>query len=331
MGRYLAKRLLWAIPTILAAGLAAFVLMRVLPNNPALVRFGQHAVPSQVAEEMRRQGWDQPIYVQAGGFLQRLARGDLGDSFLTGQPIAEDLPKKFAATLELSLAACLIAIPLGLLLGVAGAVYRDRWPDHLARIVALVGVSVPVFFVGLLLLATFRNFPTGRQLPLGVDFPRLTNFVLCESLLRVRFDVSLHALRHLFLPALALSTIPLAYVARIARGSMLEVLSADYLRTARAKGAGALRVLFVHALPNASGPILNVAGVQLGALLSGAVLTETVFSWPGLGRWMVDAVQQSDYNVVQAGVLLLAGVYVLLNLTVDLFAAWLDPRLRDQF
>ena len=224
----------------------------------------------------------------------------------------------------------LIALPVGILAGVAAAVWRNRLPDYLCMSGSLLGVSVPVFFLGICLLYAFPNMPPGWRLPPGLHFSRSTEFVVIESLLRGQLGVFLAAVQHLILPALALSTIPTAYVARITRSSMLDVLAADYVRTARAKGAPPWRVVMRHALPNASIPIANIGGLQVAQLLSGAVLTESVFNWPGLGRYLVQAVQQSDYNVVQGGTLLVAGVFVLVNLLIDLLYAVLDPRVRSE-
>lgn len=331
MIQFLARRTVLAVPTTLAAVMLVFLAIRVVPNNPALARFGQHAVPEQVQEEMARQGWDRPLLVQLGDFTRNLLlKGDLGESFFYPESVAAGLARTFPATVELALAALCLALPCGVLAGVAAAVWRNRWPDYLCMSGSLLGVSIPVFFLGICLLYAFPNMPPGWRLPPGTFFARTTEFIVFESLLRGRFDIFLQALQHLCLPALALSTIPTAYVARITRSSMLDVLEADYVRTARAKGVTPPRVTFRHALPNASIPIANIGGLQVAQLLSGAVLTESVFNWPGLGRYLVQAVQQSDYNVVQGGTLLIAGVFVLVNLFIDLLYAWLDPRVRSE-
>lgn len=328
MLQYLARRAALAIPTTLIALVLVFLAIRVVPNNPVLARFGQHAVPEKVAEEMARQGWDQPLYVQLGQFLRGLLRGELGDSFFYPESVAEGLRRTFPATVELTLAAIAIAVPLGILAGISAAVWRNRLPDYLCMTVSLLGVSVPVFFLGLCLLYIFPQMPPGWRLPPGTIFDRSTEFVALESTLRGRWDVLGASLAHLCLPALALSTIPMAYIARITRSSMLEVLSADFVRTARAKGNPPWRVVLRHAFPNAALPVVNIGGLQFGQLLSGAVLTESVFNWPGLGRYIVQAVQHSDYNAVQGGTLLAATVFVATNLAVDALFALLDPRVR---
>lgn len=327
---YLIHRVLISVPTALLAVLVVFVAIRVVPNNPALAAFGQHAVPEKVAAEMARRGWDQPVWVQLKRFVgQAITTGDLGESFFYPESVAAGLRRTFPATVELAVAASLIAIPLGIVFGVAAAVWRGRWPDALCTTGSLLGVSVPVFFLGILLRYWFTGLPTGRRLPLGMGFESASGFVLVESLFCGRWDVFAAGIRHLILPAVALSTIPMAIVARITRAAMLDVLSSDYIRTARAKGGARWRVVLGHALPNASIPIVNISGLQVGQLLSGAVLTETVFDWPGLGRYLVDAVLKSDYAVVQGATLLIATVFVGINLAVDLSYVLLDPRVRS--
>lgn len=331
MVNYLLRRLGWALLTILLAVLIVFVALRLQKVSPVEIKFGQHVVPEAVEEAKEAEGWNRPLYVQFADFLYRLiVHQDLGKSFMTKRDVATDLVSKFSATLELTLAALVIAIPLGILAGVAAAVWRNQWPDYLGMVIALFGVSVPVFFLGMCLMIAFRGwFPVSEgRLPVYVDWQGSTDFYLLESLLRGQFSLFLTALHYLTLPAIALSTIPMAYIARITRASMLDVLAADYVRTAKAKGNAAWRVVLRHALPNASIPIVNIAGLQIGALLSGAVLTETVFRWPGLGTYLVDAVQNHDYNEVQGGVLLVAVCFVSLNLAVDLLYVWFDPRVR---
>lgn len=328
---FVVRRAVTSLVTTLVAVALVFLAIRAVPNNPFLARFGQHAVPEKVQAEMERQGWNQPLWRQLGSFAWQVAsRGDLGESFYYHETVGAGLARTFPATIELGLAAMLLALPLGLLLGVAAAVWRGKLPDLVCSAGSLVGVSVPVFFLGIVLMHLFPALPTGRRLPPGVFFDRSSEFVLLESLLRGRWDVLAVGLRHICLPALALSTIPTAMIARITRSSMLDVLSADYVRTARAKGGSPLRVVWRHALPNAAIPVANIAGLQLGQMLTGAVLTESVFDWPGLGRHLVDAVLKSDYAVVQGATLVVAAVFVLVNLLVDLLHVALDPRVRQQ-
>jgi ABC-type dipeptide/oligopeptide/nickel transport system permease component len=329
--RFLAWRLAVCVPTTLVAVSIVFVGIRMIPNNPILARFGQHAVPEQVAAEMSRHGWDRPLYEQLWSFVVSFVRhGDLGESFFRNESVTAGLARVFPATLELTVAALVLALPLGIATGVVAAIWKDRWPDRACMAGSLIGISVPVFFVGICLIYALSDMPTGRRLPPGAFFDRTTEFVVIESLVRGNWHVFAMAIRHLCLPAIALSTIPTSMVARIARGSMLEVMDADYIRTARAKGNPRWRVVLRHALPNAAIPIAEISGLQTGQLLAGAVLTETVFSWPGLGQYMVHAVEQSDYNVVQGTTLVIATLFVLVNLTIDLLHCVLDPRVAHR-
>jgi peptide/nickel transport system permease protein len=273
--------------------------------------------------------------VQLGDYLRRvIVEADLGQSLVRPiESVSEELATRFPATVELALAAMLIALPLGILAGVVAAVWRNRWPDYLCMSGSLIGVSVPVFFLGICLmsvseLALGDHFPIGRRLPIGVHFESFTGLFVLESFVRGDWAVLGEALRHLFLPALALSSIPAAVIARLTRSSMLEVLDADYVRTARAKGTSRRRAVFRHALPNAAIPIANIAGLQASTLLTGAVLTETVFNWPGVGTYLVGAVQENDYTVVQGSMLLVATIFAVTNLLLDVLYAWLDPRVR---
>jgi peptide/nickel transport system permease protein len=316
--------------TIFIAVIAVFMAVRILPGNPVLARFGQHAVPEKVQLELEQQGWNKPLGEQFLVFLNQVIQGDWGESFeRPGERVADRLMEAFPATLELAGTALIIAIPCGILLGVLAATCRGRWPDHLAMVLSLVGISIPVFFLGICLIALFPAMPSGFRLPPGTFHELKTDFYLMESVLRCEWDLASKSLRHIVLPAIALSTIPLAVISRVTRSSMLEVLSTDYLRTARVKGATLPRVIWRHAFPNAAIPIANIVGFQIGMLLTGAVLTETVFNWPGLGRYLVAAIQGYDYAVVQAGAILIATLYVGLNLLLDLLFVMLDPKVRE--
>ncbi len=331
MLQFLIRRLLLALITMLVAVSLIFIAIRVLPGNPLLARFGQHVDQAQMEKIKLEQGWDRPILQQLGTFLKQVvSRGELGQSIARpNENVSQQVLRRLPATIELTLAAMIIAVPFGISFGVAAAVWRNRFPDYFCMIGSLIGVSVPVFFLGICLRAIFTDLPTSQRLPAFVfDFEPLTGLYLIDTLLRGRFELFLPALKHLLLPAIALSSIPTAIIARITRSSMLEVLSADYVRTARAKGNSRWRVVWRHAFPNASVPIVNIAGFQIGLLLSGAVLTETVFDWPGMGKYIVDAVPDKDYVVVQAGALVIATIFVMLNLFLDVVYAWLDPRIR---
>jgi peptide/nickel transport system permease protein len=326
------RRLGHALITIVVAVSLVFIAMRVLPGNPLLARFGQHPDARQMLELKKKYGWEQPIVVQLGRFFwQVLTTGDLGQSLARSNvSVSRELRQRLPATLELTLAALLIAVPLGVAAGTLAALFRNRWPDRLCMAGSLLGVSIPVFFLGICLRSVLTGLPTSQRLPSHIfDFEPLTGLYLLDTLLRGRFELFPLAARHLLLPAVVLSTIPMAVIARITRSSMLDVLSADFIRTARAKGAGLWRIVLRHALPAAGVPITNIAGLQVGLLLSGAVLTETVFDWPGLGQYIADAViRDKDYVAVQAGAIVIAVVFVTLNLILDIVYFWLDPRIR---
>jgi ABC-type dipeptide/oligopeptide/nickel transport system permease component len=325
------RRVGQAALTMLVAVLFIFIAMRLLPGNPLLAKFGQHTDPEQMRKIAEEQGWNRPLHVQIGDYFWRaITTGDLGESIArTNEHVSTELRQRLPATIELTLAAMLLALPLGIGSGVAAAVWRNRWPDYLCMAGSMLGVSVPVFFLGICLRAIFTGMPTSQRLPLDViDFEPLTGLYLLDTLLRGRFELFLPVVTHLCLPAVALSSIPTAIIARITRSSLLEVLSADYVRTAKAKGAALWRVVMRHAFPNAAVPIANIAGFQLGLLFSGAVLTETVFDWPGLGRYVATAVHDLDYPVAQASALAIAGMFVVTNLLLDLLYVWLDPRIR---
>jgi peptide/nickel transport system permease protein len=328
---YIARRFAQSVATLVVAVSLIFIAVRVLPGNPVLSRFGQHVDPRQVERIQREQGWDRPILTQLAEFFWTvLTTGRLGESLArSNENVAEQLSERVPATVELATAALVLAIPAGIFAGVAAAVWRNRWVDYCCTTVSLLGVSIPVFFLGICLRAMFPSMPPGFRLPHYVlDFEPLTGLYTLDTLLRGRWELFPVAVRHLCLPALALSSIPTALIARVTRASMLDVLSADYLRTAKAKGASFARQIWRHAFPNAAVPVANIVGLQTGLLLSGAVLTETVFDWPGLGKYIVDALLVNDYVVVQAGGIVVATLFIAVNFLLDLSFLWLEPRLR---
>lgn len=329
---YLVRRIGQAIATILLVVSLVFVAVRVLPGNPLLARFGQHPDAEQIAKLRRDYGWDQPIYIQLGQFYWKLfTQGDLGMSLARSNvSVSRELRERVPATVELALAAIVIAVPLGVVAGLVAAVFRNRWPDRVGMMGALLGVSVPVFFLGICLRELFPGMPTSQRLPPEVfDFEPITGLYLFDTLLRGRWELWLVAAKHLVLPALTLSTIPMAIIARITRSSVLDCLSADFVRTATAKGAGRWRVVLRHVLPSAAVPITNITGLQVGALLSGAVLTETVFDWPGLGQYITTSVLgDKDYVAAQGAAIVIAVLFVSLNVVLDVIYVWLDPRIR---
>ncbi len=327
---YIARRLLTALPVLLGVSFVVFLTVHLLPGDPAMAILGEKARPQDLERLRREHGWDQPFLVQYGRFLQRLVTtGSVGRSYRTNLDVRDEVLRTFPATIELSLAAMLLATFLGVGAGILAARFQNRWPDVLSMGLSLVGVSVPVFFLGMLLLISFTpGLPTGGRLPSVVDYDESTHFVLIDVLRVGRTELIPVFLRHLLLPAIALSTVPMAVIARITRTSMIEVLSSDFIRTARAKGLPERRVVLGHAFRNALIPIMTTVGLQFGTLLAGAVLTETVFSWPGIGRFVVEAITGRDYISLQGGVLAIALAFVLVNLVVDVLYALVDPRVR---
>jgi len=290
--------------------------------------------PERHAELMARFGFDRPWWEQYATFLGNVLHGDLGNSIVTKKPVLAEFAALFPATLELSLSAMLFAVVFGLPAGVIAAVRRGSVFDHTVMSTALVGYSMPIFWWGLLLIIVFSGWlgwtPVSGRISLLYYFPTPTGFMLIDSLLSGQKGAFLSAVSHLILPAIVLGTIPLAVIARQTRSAMLEVLGEDYVRTARAKGLAPRRVVGLHALRNALIPVITTIGLQAGLLLAGAILTETIFSWPGVGKWMVDSIFRRDYQVVQGGLLLIAGIVMFVNLAVDVAYGLVNPRIRYQ-
>jgi dipeptide transport system permease protein len=333
MLRFLAGRFAVLIPTFLGVALVAFGFIRLLPGDPVMLMSGERVMSEERhAEIMHSLGYDKPISVQFVDYLGDIVTGDLGKSVVTKRPILEDFFKLFPATLELSFCAIFLAVFLGIPAGVIAAIRRGSWVDQSLMGTALVGYSMPIFWWGLLLIILFSGIlqwtPVSGRISLMYYFPAHTGFMLIDSLLSGQPGAFKSALSHLILPTIVLCTIPLAVIARQTRSAMLEVLGEDYVRTARSKGLPPRRVIGIHALRNALIPVVTTIGLQVGVLLAGAILTETIFSWPGIGKWMVDAVFKRDYPVVQGGLLLIAGIIMIVNLGVDLLYGLINPRIR---
>ncbi|MBI5811732.1 MAG: ABC transporter permease [Meiothermus silvanus] len=332
MWAYTGRRLLGLIPVLFGISLLVFLFLHLIPGDPAVVLLGERATPEQVESLRERLGLNQPLPTQYVLFLRDLLSGDLGTSIFNLLPIRDQLANRWPATFELALSAMLIAVILGIPLGILAAVRKNSLWDNASTIFSLIGVSMPVFWLGLLLIYLFAvNLhwlpPSGRiSIEGGNAFQAISGFFLLDALLQRRAmgDV----LSHLILPALTLGTIPLAILMRITRSAMLEVLSQDYVRTARAKGLAERVVIFRHALKNALLPVVTIIGLQFGTLLGGAILTETIFSWPGIGLWLYEGILNRDYPVVQGGVVFVALIFVIVNLLVDLSYALLDPRIQ---
>ncbi len=333
MFRLLTRRLALIVPTFIGVTLLGFLLIHSIPGDPVEVRVGERGIsPERLAYFRHELGLDQPLWRQFLSYEGQLAHGDLGRSVVTQESVWTEFKTFFPATLELAVCALIFAIVIGLPLGVMAAVRRGSIVDYGLIGISVTGASMPIFWWGLMAILVFSvalgwTPVSGRIDDLYYIEPQ-TGFLLIDSWLGGEPGAFRSAVRHLILPAIVLGTVPLATIARMTRSSMLEVLGEDYVRTARAKGLSPGRVVVVHALRNALIPVVTVLGLQVGALLGGAILTETVFAWPGVGHWLVESVQRRDYNVLQGGTLLIAVLVMLVNLGVDVLYGVLNPRLR---
>jgi peptide/nickel transport system permease protein len=332
MLKYIVRRLLAAIPVLFGLSIILFAFVHLLPGDPADALLGQHATP-ELREQIREQlGLNLPLWQQYLKYVGQLLSGDLGKSVINNRPVVEELGLRFPGTIELTAAALLFAVGLGIPLGRLGARFVQRWPDALVTVISLLGISIPIFILGL----TFQYFfaaqlhwlPASGRLDARISVPNTTNFMLVDTLLAGKPDAFVDALKHLVLPAIALGSIPLAIITRITRASVLDVSNEDYVRTARAKGLTERRVDDRHIMRNAWLPVTTVIGLQVGGLLAGAVITETVFTWSGVGRYVVEAIQDHDYLVVQSTILVFALIFLVVNLVVDIGYAFLNPRIR---
>ncbi|HBE77786.1 MAG TPA: peptide ABC transporter permease [Firmicutes bacterium] len=332
MVKYIIKRLLMLIPVLLGVSLFVFIIMHVFTGDPAALMLGEHATKAQIIALRQEMGLNDPIYVQFGRFLWQLLHGDLGRSLMTKRPVVQDLLSQFPATIELALFSLAIASVVGIFIGVISAVKRYSFFDYVSMIGALLGVSMPIFWLGLILIIIFSVnlhwLPVAGRIDIGLEPTAITHLYLVDSIVTGNWEAFWSALRHLILPGIALAAYSMAIIARMTRSTMLEVVKQDYIRTAHAKGLDERTVVYHHALKNALIPIITVIGLQFGFLLGGAVLTETVFSWPGIGSLTTNAILASDFPLVQGSVILVAAIFVMVNLLVDLFYAYLDPRIH---
>jgi peptide/nickel transport system permease protein len=332
MLKYIIKRILMLIPVLIGVSIIVFLIMRVFSPDPAPIVLGQHA--TQEAAEAWRQvnGLNDPIYLQYFHYLQGALTGDLGTSYYTKTPVVKEIFTRFPATIELAVVAIIIASLFGILIGVISAVKKNSIFDNAGMLLALIGVSMPIFWLGILLIILFSGtlhwLPSNGRINPLLQPGHVTGFYLIDSLVTGNMSAFMDGLRHLILPASALAMYSMAIITRMTRSSMLDTLQQDYIRTARAKGISESRVIYKHALRNGLIPIITVIGLQLGSLLGGAVLTETVFSWPGIGAYTVACILKSDFPVVQGVVLLVAAIFVLVNLLVDVIYAFIDPRIK---
>ncbi len=330
---FLLRRIGLLIPTFIGVTIAAFGFIRLLPGDPVLLMAGERGLtPERHAELLQQFGFDRPLYEQYFEYLWGAFRGDLGNSLVTKNPVISEFFTLFPATLELSFCAIIFATVVGIPAGIIAATRRGTTFDHTIMGSALIGYSMPIFWWGLLLIMLFSGIlkwtPVAGRISLMFFFPPVTGFMLIDSLLSGQQGAFRSALSHLILPTIVLGTIPLAVIARQTRSAMLEVLSEDYVRTARAKGLSPFGVVGIHALRNALIPVITTIGLQVGVLLGGAILTETIFAWPGIGKWMVDSISRRDYPSVQGGLLMIAAIVMIVNLIVDLLYGLINPKIR---
>ncbi|GJD64203.1 ABC transporter permease subunit [Methylobacterium frigidaeris] len=333
MLRFLLTRASLVIPTFLGITLVAFFLIRLVPGDPIETMAGERGIdPARHAALRAEYGFDKPLLVQYGIYLERLAHGDLGRSISTKEPVIAEFASLFPATIELGVCAILFALLVGLPAGILAALKRNSVFDHGVMGLSLTGYSMPIFWWGLLLILLFSVqlgwTPVSGRIDVQYFIEPVTGFLLIDSLLSDESGAFRSALSHLILPAVVLGTVPLAVIARMTRSAMLEVLGEDYMRTARAKGLPAWRIVGLHALRNALIPVVTVIGLQVGVLFTGAILTETIFSWPGIGKWLIEAIGRRDYPVLQGGILLIGAVVMAVNLLVDLAYGLVNPRIR---
>ncbi len=333
MFRFLLTRISLIVPTFIGVTLLSFSLIRLVPGDPIELLAGERGIDPVRHAALRAQlGLDKPLLEQYWLYIQNVIQGDLGHSIVTKVSVVDEFFTLFPATIELSIFAIFLALIIGLPVGILAAVKRGSVFDYSSMGISLVGYSMPIFWWALLLMLFFSVYlgwtPVSGRISVLFYVEPVTGFLLIDSLLSDETGAFQSALSHLILPAIALGTIPLAVIARMTRSSMLEVLAEDYIRTARAKGLAPWRVIIIHALRNALIPVITVIGLQVGVLFAGAILTETIFAWPGIGKWLIESVQRRDYPVLQGGVLLIATVVMLINLLVDLMYGLINPRIR---
>ncbi|HET8903031.1 MAG TPA: ABC transporter permease subunit [Saccharospirillum sp.] len=333
MLQFFIRRLGMVIPTFIGVSLFTFALIHLIPGDPITIMGGERGFSEDKRAELEAMlGLDKPIWQQYFVYLGNILQGDLGTSYVTSQPVLSEFMTLFPATVELTVCAAIFAVITGLTLGILAAIKRGGLLDHTVMTISLTGYSMPIFWWALLLILLFSvNLgwtPVSGRLDVMFWVDEVTGFMLIDTLLSDEDGAFLSALSHLVLPAIVLGTIPMAVIARMTRSSMLEVLGEDYIRTARAKGLSKRRIIVKHALRNALIPVITVMGLQVGLLLSGAILTETIFAWPGIGKWLVESIGRRDYPVVQGGLLLIATIIIMVNLLVDLMYGVVNPRVR---
>lgn len=320
------------IPVLIGVSILTFSLIHVIPGDPAKSLLGEKSTEAQLEQLREEMGLNDPLYVQYGRYVGNVLQGDLGVSSKSKEAVSTEIMNRLPATVELAMFAMILAIVVGVLAGVIAAVKQYSWFDNVSMTGALFGVSLPIFWLGLMMIWFFsvqlNILPASGRLSNNIELGLITNFYLLDSILTLNWPAFKDAFLHLIMPGIALGTIPMAIIARMTRSSMLEVMKQDYVRTAKAKGLASYLVIFQHALKNAFLPVLTVIGLQFGLLLGGAVLTETIFSWPGIGRYILNAVLGRDYTVVQSTILVVASIFVLVNLITDVLYKYFDPRIK---
>ncbi|KGQ37777.1 ABC transporter permease subunit [Gallibacterium anatis] len=333
MFRFIFKRVAMVIPTFIGITLLTFALIHLIPGDPIEIRMGERGLSPEVHQQMMHQlGLDKSLPEQYFDYLKGIAHGDFGTSFKNNVPVLDEFLSLFPATIELAVFAILFAVIIGIPIGILAAIKRGSIFDHSVMAISLTGYSMPIFWWGLLLMllvsVQWNLTPVSGRIDAEYWVDSVTGFMLIDSWLSGEPGAFKSAVMHLILPSIVLGTIPLAVISRMTRSSMLEVLGEDYIRTAHAKGLSSMRVIVVHALRNALIPVVTVIGLIVGQLLSGAILTETIFSWPGIGKWVIEAIRARDYPVVQSAVLIIATIIILVNLLVDLLYGVVNPRIR---
>ena len=332
MLRFVVRRLLLLVPILLGLSILVFLWIRALPGSPAIALLGERATPESIAQINRQYGLDKPLPVQYWRYLKTTSRGDFGQSTKSRQPVVEEFKRRFPATVELAVAAGLFSLIFGIPLGFFAAKRYQGLLDHASLVISLVGISTPIFFLALILKYIFAVrlgwLPSVGRISVLIEIDHPTNFYVLDAILAGNWEAFVDTIKHLILPAIALGSIPLAIIARITRAAVLDVQNEDYVRTARAKGLPPITVDYRHVLRNAMLPISTIIGLQVGLLLSGAVLTETVFAFPGIGSWLVEGIKARDYPVIQTGVLFVAVIVVFVNLLVDISYGLLNPKIR---
>ena len=332
MKRYIIKRLILLVPVLLGVSIIAFGLIHLAPGDPVKTIVGEHASAKVISEAREKYGLDEPIYVQYGIWLEQVLHGDFGRSIISREYVTKEIRERFPNTFELTMTALFFAILIGLPAGILSASKQYSAIDYASMGVAIFGISVPVFWLGIMLMLIFGVYlgwlPMGGRIDILYSLDRITGFMVLDSIITGNFTALTSIIRHLILPSIALGTIPMAQIARVTRSSMLEVLRQDFIRTERAKGLSEKVVIYKHAARNALIPVVTIIGLNFGLLLAGAILTETIFSWPGVARYVVQAVYDRDYPVVQGCIVFFALIFVVVNLVTDIVYTYIDPRIR---